>query len=111
MNKPSRMFAVAGFVVALTAAGQPPLAQEQGTQSRQCDERDRVLSHLAKKYREAPVAVGLTSGGGLIEVLSTGAGETWTIIVSNPDGVSCLVAAGEGWRKLEFDSHAGDPQA
>jgi len=111
MSKLSRILAAAGFAVALTATAQAPFAQEQGTQSRQCDQRDRVLSHLAQKYKEAPVAVGLTSGGGLIEVLSTGTGETWTIIVSNPDGMSCLVAAGEGWRKLDFDTHAGDPQA
>jgi len=111
MSKLSRIFAAAGFAVFLLASAQPSLGQEQGTQGQQCDDRDRVLSHLAKKYREAPVAVGLTSGGGLIEVLSTGAGETWTIIVSSSDGVSCLVAAGEGWRKLEFDAHAGDPQA
>lgn len=111
MSRLPRTIATAGFAVALTVSVQPPLAQEQGAQARQCDERERVLTHLAKKYQEAPVAVGLTSGGGLIEVLSTGSGETWTIIVSNPDGVSCLVAAGEGWRKLEFDANAGDPQA
>ncbi len=64
----------------------------------QCDRRDSVLGHLAEKYKEAPVAFGVTSEGRLIEVLSTTGGDTWTIIVSTPDGTTCLIAAGEAWR-------------
>jgi len=47
------------------------------------------------------VALGVTNNGGLVEVLSTNEGTTWSIIVTAPDGKSCLVAAGEGWRALE----------
>ena len=65
-----------------------------------CYTRVRVLAHLAKKYGEAPVALGITNRGGLVEVLTTGDGKTWTIIVTTPRGLSCLVAAGEGWRNL-----------
>jgi hypothetical protein len=36
-----------------------------------------------------------------VEVLSTGDGETWSIIITSPKGMSCLVAAGEGWRMFE----------
>jgi hypothetical protein len=67
----------------------------------QCDKRDKVLGLLADKYKEAPVALGVTNNGGLVEVLSTNEGTTWSIIVTAPDGKSCLVAAGEGWRALE----------
>jgi hypothetical protein len=66
-----------------------------------CSPRNEVLTHLAKKYGEAPVGVGVTNKGGLVEVLTTGDGDTWTIIVSMPDGTSCMVAFGEGWRFLE----------
>ncbi len=69
----------------------------------QCNKRDNVISLLANKYKEAPVAVGVTNTGGLVEVLSTGDGNTWTIIVTTPQGMSCLVAAGEGWRAVEQD--------
>ena len=71
-----------------------------------CDERADVLGHLARKYQEAPVAMGVTSTGGLVEVLATGDGSTWTIIVTTPQGVSCLVAEGEGLqflRRVERD--------
>ena len=67
----------------------------------QCDERDTVLELLANKYKEAPVAIGVTNNGGLVEVLSTDNGGTWSIIVTTPNGMSCLVAAGEGWKMME----------
>ena len=75
----------------------------------QCDQRDSVLQILEQKYKEAPVALGVTHNGGLVEVLSTGNGTTWSIIVTTPQGMSCLVAAGEGWRAME--QVAADPEA
>lgn len=76
----------------------PASAETQGQS--QCNERDRVVKLLADKYAEAPVAVGVTNTGGLVEVLSTGSGATWTIIITTPKGWSCLIAAGEGWRAM-----------
>ena len=85
-------------LIAQTAAAQP-----------QCNDRKQVLDLLAQKYKEAPVASGVTNNGGLVEVLTDAKGGTWTIIVTTPQGVSCLVAAGEGWRKME--QIALDPEA
>ncbi len=70
-------------------------------QSQNCNERDRVLEFLAKKYKESPIAAGVTNAGGLVELLTDGKGGTWTIIVTTPQGMSCLVAAGAGWRKVK----------
>jgi hypothetical protein len=67
----------------------------------QCNERDNVLELLAKKYKETPIAAGVTNTGGLVEVLTDHRSGTWTIIVTTPQGMSCLVAAGEGWRNME----------
>ena len=66
----------------------------------QCDRRDVVLEILQQKYKEQPVALGVTHNGGLVEVLTTGNGNTWSIIVTTPQGLSCLVSAGEGWRTM-----------
>jgi len=75
-----------------------------------CNDRTEVLGHLAKKYQEEPVAVGVSNKGTLIEVLSTGDGQTWTIIASTPQGKSCVIAAGEGWRDIDFTSDFLDPK-
>jgi len=66
----------------------------------QCNNRDNVLELLAKKYQETPIAAGVTNTGGLVEVLTDHKSGTWTIIVTTPQGMSCLVAAGEGWRNM-----------
>ena len=42
-------------------------------------------------------------------MLSTGEGKTWSIIITSPQGMSCLVAAGEGWRMME--KLAREPEA
>lgn len=76
----------------------------------QCNDRKQVIDLLAQKYKEAPVAAGVTNNGGLVEVLTDGKGGTWTIIVTTPEGVSCLVAAGEGWRH-NMEQLALDPEA
>ena len=90
----------AGLALVSTGAAmaQPPCAQ-----------RDAVLQVVQQRYNEAPVAPGVTHNGGLVEVLSTGNGTTWSIIVTTPQGMSCLVAAGEGWRAME--QIAQDPEA
>ena len=63
--------------------------------------RPEALNHLSTKYHEAPVGVGLATNGGVVEVLSTLDGKTWTIIVTMPNGKSCLIAAGQDWESVE----------
>jgi hypothetical protein len=104
---------VAPSLAAAAILSAPDLTAQAQTlgQAQQCDQRARVIGHLAQKYKEAPVAIGVTTTGGMVEVLTTGDGGTWTIILSSPNGTSCLVAAGEGWRGLKFDKTATEPQA
>ena len=64
----------------------------------QCNERDNVIGLLGKKYQETVSALGVSNTGGLIEVLHDPKDGSWTIIITTPGGMSCLVAAGEGWR-------------
>lgn len=66
-----------------------------------CDRRDAVLGLLADRYSEAPIALGVTSGGSLIELLTDARGDTWSIVVTSPEGESCLVLSGQGWRRIQ----------
>ncbi len=108
MSKPTWILATT-IAAAMILGPMGTRAQTQA-QAQPCDQRAKVLGHLAQKYKEAPIAVGVTSSGGIVEVLTTGDGQTWTIIVSDPNGTSCLIAAGVGWRTLPFDNRAVDPQ-
>lgn len=65
-----------------------------------CTDRDTLIKGLANKYSEAPVSIGLASNGGVIEVLKNKSGSSWTILISMPNGMTCLVAAGENWRQV-----------
>jgi hypothetical protein len=81
--------AVFGLAVFSVPAHSAPMA---------CSPRDDVLSQLAAEFKEVPTNGGITNGGGILEVARSEDGATWTIIVHMPNGSSCLVAAGEGWR-------------
>jgi hypothetical protein len=65
-----------------------------------CDQRGTILAYLSKRFAEAPIAMGVAENGGLIEVLSSNDGMTFTIIVTRPDGQTCMVAAGGDWQRL-----------
>ena len=65
-----------------------------------CADRDGILERLASDHDEAVVARGLTDRGALIEITATANGESWTMIVTVPDGRTCLVAAGEAWQPV-----------
>ena len=65
-----------------------------------CSDRGKFLDHLSDGYKEAPVAMGLASNGSVLEVLASDKG-SWTIILTMPNGVSCVVASGEAWEKVE----------
>jgi len=98
--------AAALVALGLLAAGVLPLgsgpAFGQGA-AQVCAARDGLLTQLERKYGEVPVAIGVTGGdggGALIELLTAKDGMTWTIILTTPKGVSCLIASGEGWQPL-----------
>ena len=66
-----------------------------------CELRSKLVERLSATYKEMSVATGLAHDGKLVEVLTNASGETWSIIVTSPQGLSCLVATGEDWRKFE----------
>jgi hypothetical protein len=86
----SPLFVVWTLALPLTAAAEPA-----------CGRHADVLRELADRYKETPIALGLASNGNLLEVFSSDSGATWTIIVTSPDGTSCLVAAGQDWQPTQ----------
>lgn len=64
-----------------------------------CGDRNQALVKLSEGYSEAPVALGLASNGSVVELFTSNSG-TFTIIMTHPSGVSCLMISGESWETL-----------
>ena len=59
--------------------------------------RAEILKILGENYAEAPIEMGLTRAGNVIELFASRDGSTWTLVVTSPDGLSRVVASGESW--------------
>lgn len=88
--------------VVSTVAAMVATVGSAGTATAQnlCMPREQIVELLDARYSESPVAFGLASGGRLVEVFSTADGSTWTLLLTAPDGTSCMMAEGQGWSAL-----------
>jgi len=94
------MIGTAALFAAFLASTIPTATAEAQTARPQCADRGSVLAQLAQKYHEAPVNMGLTNAGAVLEILTSDGG-TWTVVVTTPSGVSCMIAAGQHWEPVE----------
>jgi hypothetical protein len=84
----------------------PPAVQAQaagpqtGPSQFMCGEHTEVVSKLEKGYSETPANIGMASNGTVIEVFASSEG-TFTIIMTQPSGLSCLMAAGDNWERIK----------
>ena len=87
-----RIFTLA-FV--LGAAALAPPVQAQGMPP--CFSRDSLVENLADSYDESLTGAGLRSPQQLLELWTSPETGTFTIFITRPDGVSCLLASGQNW--------------
>ncbi len=62
-----------------------------------CGDHTEVTSRLGKTYGEARAGFGLLDDGRMVEIFTSRQG-TWSLLISVPSGVTCLVASGEAWQ-------------
>jgi len=93
-----------GFGALLAATG-PSFAQSSGA----CAMRHPVIERLAATYGETRQSIGLGANNQVVEVFASRETGTWTITVTNPNGLTCLVASGQAYEALEEKVAAGDP--
>lgn len=94
------------FAAALGAAFFMPASASALTLS--CVPRGAVFDSLRENHGELPAFRGVTASGALLEVL-VGPSGSFTVFVSFPDGLTCPLTTGEGWRDVPEAS--GDPKA
>jgi hypothetical protein len=68
-----------------------------------CGPHKELTRHLADHYSERHRGRGLTRDGRLLEILISEKG-TWTVLVSLPTGLSCIVFEGTDWQGQEPSS-------
>jgi hypothetical protein len=102
------MVRIACVAAAAALIAAPALAQSAGP-GPACVKRADLIKHLEAKYHEAPAAVGIADNGALLEVFASKSGETWTVTVTMPNGISCMVASGQQWQDVPRVAQLEDP--
>jgi len=89
---------LSSVLIAATALLAPLAAQAQG---QNCGNRELVVERLTKKYGESRQSIGMAPKGRVVEVFASSETGTWTITVTTPNGITCLVASGQSFEALD----------
>ncbi|RED54008.1 hypothetical protein [Aestuariispira insulae] len=66
-----------------------------------CGPHEEIVKRLESGYQEKRAGVGLAGNGTLVELFISKDKGTWTFMYTRPDGVTCLMAAGGDWERIE----------
>lgn len=61
-----------------------------------CGGHDYLVARLAEAFEEKRLGYGVAGQAAIFEVFVSASG-TWTILMTDVKGQSCILAAGEGW--------------
>lgn len=64
-----------------------------------CATHDDLAKLLGNKYQEGVTHMGLAGSRNLIEIFVSEKG-TFTVVATQPSGVSCIIAAGKDWQLM-----------
>jgi hypothetical protein len=88
----------AWFMTLAAAAVSLPFSPGQAAEPPQsCAPRSEIVQALAAENKEQPVAVGTADHGMRVEVFANADG-AWTLLVTLPNGISCLMNGGTDWQ-------------
>jgi len=59
-----------------------------------CGSRSEVVDWLDRMFGEKPFARGVQGDGRLYELFAAAGGVTWSVVVTAPDGESCILSEG-----------------
>ncbi len=88
---------VRAVMVVFALAAHPAVALSQPDYN--CAKQTDLRSYLQEAYAEKLAAVGMVNEQSIMEIYVSDSG-TWTVVLTNPAGVSCLVLSGQGWQSI-----------
>lgn len=94
MTRKTWMMTAGALLTALAA--ETAMAQT----TRNCAPRNVVLDRLAETYGETRQGMGLGAQGAVVEIFASDQTGSWTITVTTPQGLTCLVASGQSYETL-----------
>lgn len=75
-----------------------------------CAPREKVVGHLATKYSETRQSMGIAANNTVLEVWASDETGTWTVTITHPNGMTCMMASGNAFEELdEVLPTQGDP--
>ncbi len=92
-----RTFAVVTFAFAslLLAA---PAAKAQLV----CMQHQDFRAELHRNFQEVPAATAIANNGALIVLYAKHDQSSWTLVMTRPGGLSCVLVAGQEWSDLQM---------
>lgn len=72
----------------------------QQVQARTCAPREDIVKRLTETYGETRRSIGVARQGAVMEVYASDQSGSWTITVTLPDGITCLVASGQAYEEM-----------
>lgn len=72
-----------------------------------CAPHAELVATLERKYGEHVVIEGVTKTGLVLIVYASNSG-TWSVIMANPTGLTCMIASGVGYKPTALPVE-GDP--
>ena len=86
-------FVLVGLLLACVSSSHTAVAQPPALGM----DREAVAKELSEKHREKTIGMGLADNGGVLELFTSEGGETWTVLLTMPNGTSFVVGTGKAW--------------
>lgn len=83
-----------GFMILLTAC----LAEAQGLM--RCADREVIVERLINRYGESLTATGMNRQQ-VMEIWTSEETGSFTVLLTSPDGMSCIAATGRNWFAIQ----------
>ena len=65
----------------------------------QCGNHDKIVDVLGNKFKESRRVMGVVNSKAVMEIFMSPQG-TWTMVITDTSGMSCITAAGEEWQDV-----------
>lgn len=74
-----------------------------------CGDRETIVERLTTLYNEYRASMMVDAAGNLVEIYSNLDTGTWTLLITRPQGATCVVSSGGNFIDTANDRVVGEP--